>query len=153
MSFDIDLLTLKCISALTRLGGADAVVLQSNCVRRTCSRSLHSNCLIRGSNRYSMRYRPTTLTYRPLCQTASTAGQRIHTQRSTDHSCPIRQYGLSSGRSTYPAVWYIKSFQVGTLLCKLLQSKISDRRALRGRHSSQTDIATNCRQTLQSTDI
>jgi len=30
---------------LTRLGGTDAVVLQSNCVRRTSSRSLHSNCL------------------------------------------------------------------------------------------------------------
>jgi len=32
LSFDIDLLTLKFRSALTRLGGADAVVLQSNCV-------------------------------------------------------------------------------------------------------------------------
>jgi len=33
---------------LTRLGGTDAVVLQNNCVRRTCSRSLHSTCLGRG---------------------------------------------------------------------------------------------------------
>ena len=32
----------KCRSALALLGGADVVVLQSNCVRRTCSsRSLH----------------------------------------------------------------------------------------------------------------
>ena len=30
-----------------------AVELQSNCVRRTCSRSLHSNCLGRGANPYS----------------------------------------------------------------------------------------------------
>jgi len=50
LSFDIALLTLKFRSAFTRLGGADAVVLQSNCVRRTSSRSLHSNCLGRGSN-------------------------------------------------------------------------------------------------------
>ena len=31
---------LKFRSGLARLGGADAVMLQSNCVRRTCSRSL-----------------------------------------------------------------------------------------------------------------
>jgi len=30
--------------------GGTAVVLLSNWVRRTCSRSLHSNCLRRGSN-------------------------------------------------------------------------------------------------------
>src|SRR6218665_1953906 len=42
LSFDKALRTLKFKSALTRLSGADAVVLQSNCVRRTCSRSLHS---------------------------------------------------------------------------------------------------------------
>src|SRR6218665_631565 len=29
----------------------------NNCVRRTCSRSLHSDCLGRGQNRYSSRYR------------------------------------------------------------------------------------------------
>jgi len=46
-------------SALTRLGGADAVVLQWNCVRRTCSRSLNSNCLGRGSNPYPPCYRTT----------------------------------------------------------------------------------------------
>src|SRR6218665_1439150 len=37
------------VLSLTHLGGADAVVLQSNCVRRTCSRSLYS-CLGRGFN-------------------------------------------------------------------------------------------------------
>jgi len=42
-------------SALTRLpGGTDVVVLQSNCVQTTCSRSLHSNCLRRDSNPYSL---------------------------------------------------------------------------------------------------
>src|SRR6218665_1832488 len=51
---------------LTCLGGSDAVVLQSNCVRRTCSRSQHSNCLGRGSKLYSPRYRPSALTDRPL---------------------------------------------------------------------------------------
>jgi len=40
LSFDIALLTLKFRSALTRLSIADTVVLQSNFVRRTCSRSL-----------------------------------------------------------------------------------------------------------------
>src|SRR6218665_3442020 len=55
--------------ALTRLGGADAVVLQGNCVRRTCSRSLHSNCLGRGSDPYSPRYRPSSLTAWPPCHT------------------------------------------------------------------------------------
>jgi len=40
-------------SALSCLSGADTMVLQSNCVRSTCSRSLHSNCLGRGSNPYS----------------------------------------------------------------------------------------------------
>jgi len=43
--FDTTLLTLEFRSALTRLSGADAVVLQSNGVRRTCSRSLYGNCL------------------------------------------------------------------------------------------------------------
>jgi len=33
----------KLRSAYTRLSGADAVVLQSNCVRRTFARSLHSS--------------------------------------------------------------------------------------------------------------
>ena len=47
----------------------DAVVLQSSCVRRTCTRSLHSNCLGRGSKPYSMRYRQSTLTNRPTCHT------------------------------------------------------------------------------------
>ena len=68
-SFVIAVLTLKFRSALRRLGGADAVVLQSNYVRRTCSRSLHSNCLRRGSNPHSLRYRPSPLTNRPPCQT------------------------------------------------------------------------------------
>jgi len=45
--------TLAC--TLTRLVGADAVVLQSIWMRRTCSRSLHSNCLGRSSNPYSPR--------------------------------------------------------------------------------------------------
>jgi len=36
---------------VTHLGGAVAVELQSSyCVQRTCSRSLHSNCLGQGSN-------------------------------------------------------------------------------------------------------
>jgi len=35
----------KLRSARTSLGDTDAVVLQSNCVQRTCSRSIHSNCL------------------------------------------------------------------------------------------------------------
>ena len=43
----------KLRGAHTHLCGADAVVLQSNCVRRTCSRSLHSNCLGWGLNPYS----------------------------------------------------------------------------------------------------
>jgi len=53
---------LKLRSALTRLGSAGAVVLQRNCVWRTFSRSLHSNCLGRDSNPYSLRYRPSALT-------------------------------------------------------------------------------------------
>src|SRR6218665_3911097 len=61
--------TLKFRSALTRLDGADAVVLQSNCVRSTSSRSLHSNCLGRGSNPYCPRYKPSALTNRPSCHT------------------------------------------------------------------------------------
>ena len=69
LSFDIALLTLKFRSALTRLGGANAVVLQSHCVRRTCSRSQHSNCLIWGSNPYSESYRLSALTNRPPCHT------------------------------------------------------------------------------------
>jgi len=32
----------KCTYSPTRLGGADAVVLQNNCVRITCPRSLRS---------------------------------------------------------------------------------------------------------------
>jgi len=72
LSFDIALLTLKFRSALTRLGGADAVVLQRNCVQRTCSRSLHSNCLGWGSNLYSPHYSPTALTSRPPCHTFGT---------------------------------------------------------------------------------
>jgi len=55
---------------LTCLGGADAVVLQSNFVQRTCLRSLRSNCLRWGSNPYSPRYRPSALTDRP-CATQS----------------------------------------------------------------------------------
>src|SRR6218665_1418344 len=69
LSFDITLVTLKFGSALTRLGGADAVVLQSNCVRRTCSKSLHSNCLGRGSNTCSPCYRSSALTNEPVCHT------------------------------------------------------------------------------------
>src|SRR6218665_3638959 len=57
---------------LTRLSGADAVVLQSNCVRRTSSRSLHSDCLGRGSNPCSTRYRAAALTNRPPCRTRPT---------------------------------------------------------------------------------
>jgi len=38
-----------------------AFVSQSNCVRRTCSRSLHSNCLRRGSNPYFPCYWPSAL--------------------------------------------------------------------------------------------
>ena len=45
LSLDITLLRVKFRSALTRLGGADAVILQSNCVRRTCSRSLYGSRL------------------------------------------------------------------------------------------------------------
>src|SRR6218665_2297282 len=52
---------------LTQIGSTDAVVLQSNCVQRTCSRYLHSNCLRRGSNPYSPHYRPIALTNRQLC--------------------------------------------------------------------------------------
>src|SRR6218665_3520251 len=52
----------------TCLGGANEVVLQTNCVRRIFSRSLHSNYLGRGSNPYSPRYRPSTLTDRPPLQ-------------------------------------------------------------------------------------
>src|SRR6218665_1002328 len=70
LSFDIALLTLKLRSALVH-ASADAVVLQINCVlRRTWSRSLHSNYLGRGSNPYSPRYRSSTLTNRPPCYTA-----------------------------------------------------------------------------------
>jgi len=63
LSFNIALLTIKFRSELTRLGGSDPVVglLQSNCVRRTCSRSLHNNCLRRGSNPYSPRYRSSAI--------------------------------------------------------------------------------------------
>ena len=50
---------------LTCLADADAVVFQSNCVWRICSRSLHSNCLGWGSNPYSPRYWPSALTDRP----------------------------------------------------------------------------------------
>jgi len=53
----------------TRLGGAGTAVLQSNCVRRTCSRSLHSNCFGRGLNPYSLCYKLSDLTDRPSCQT------------------------------------------------------------------------------------
>jgi len=42
LSFDIALLTLKFRSALARIDDADAVVLQSNCVRRTRSMPLHT---------------------------------------------------------------------------------------------------------------
>src|SRR6218665_1652313 len=54
---------------LTHLGSAGAVVLQSNCVRRTCSRSLHSNCIGRGLNPSSPRHRPSALTDRRMCRT------------------------------------------------------------------------------------
>jgi len=54
-------------TALIRLGGANVVVLHSNCVRRTCSRSLHSSCLGQESNTYSPHYRPSALTNRPTC--------------------------------------------------------------------------------------
>jgi len=66
-SFDIFLLKLR--SVLVCLSGTDAVLLQSNFVRRTCSRSLHSNCLGRGLNLYSPRYRSSALTDRPTCHT------------------------------------------------------------------------------------
>src|SRR6218665_1980507 len=50
----------------TGLDGTKAVVFQSNCVQRTCSKFLHrSNCLGRGSNPYPPRYRPSALTDRP----------------------------------------------------------------------------------------
>src|SRR6218665_1095649 len=55
--------TLKFRSEFTRLGGTDAAVLQSNCVRRTCSRSLHGNCFGRRLKPYSPRYRPSVLFY------------------------------------------------------------------------------------------
>ena len=42
-----------------------ALVLQSNCECGTCSRSLLSNCLRRGSSPYSLRYSTTALTNRP----------------------------------------------------------------------------------------
>ena len=61
--FDIVFMHARLRSARTRLGGADAVVLQSNnSVRRTFLRSLNSYCLWRGSNPYSPRYRPGALT-------------------------------------------------------------------------------------------
>src|SRR6218665_4015504 len=57
----------KLRSARTSLGDKDAVALQSNCVQRTCSRSLHGNCLERGSNPSSPHYRQSA-TNRPLCR-------------------------------------------------------------------------------------
>jgi len=57
LKFDIALLTATLniiVSALTRPGGANAVVMQSNCVQWTWWRSLHSNCLRRGSNLYAL---------------------------------------------------------------------------------------------------
>jgi len=48
-------------SARARIGGADAVALQSYCLLRTCSRSLHSNCLGRSSNPYSPHCSPSVL--------------------------------------------------------------------------------------------
>jgi len=38
-----------------------AAQMQCYCVRRTFSRSIHSNCLGRGSNPYSPRYRSSSL--------------------------------------------------------------------------------------------
>ena len=55
--------------SLTHLGGADEVVFESNCVRRTCYRRLHSNYLRWGSNPYSPCYRLSALTDRPPCHT------------------------------------------------------------------------------------
>ena len=57
----------KLRNVLSRLDGADALVIQSNCAPRSCARSLHSNCLGRDSNSYSPRYRPSALTNRPPC--------------------------------------------------------------------------------------
>jgi len=48
-------------TALTRLGGADAVALQTNCVRRTCS----SNCFRRGLNPCSPPIKPNQSTTVP----------------------------------------------------------------------------------------
>src|SRR6218665_2451953 len=53
------------VQKCTRLNSADAVVLPSDCVQRSCSRSLHGNCLRQGSNLYSTRYRLTALTSLP----------------------------------------------------------------------------------------
>ena len=57
----------KLRNALSRLGSTYAVALQRNCVRRTCSRSVRSSCLRRGSNPYSAHYRLSALTDRPPC--------------------------------------------------------------------------------------
>ena len=85
---NIALLTLKFRSAITRLGGADAILLQNIWVQRTCSRFLHSNCLGRGSNSYSPCYRPSALTDRPLCHNKPLVGWMISTWHITGASVP-----------------------------------------------------------------
>ena len=41
--------------------------IAEHCVRRTCSRSLHSNCLRQGSTPHCPRYRLSAVTNRPPC--------------------------------------------------------------------------------------
>ena len=75
LSFDITLRTLR--SEVHLHGSADAVVLQSNCVRRTFSRSLHCCCLGRGSNLYFLCFR---LSAPPNCP-----GSLVSKLRYTQH--------------------------------------------------------------------
>ena len=73
-------------------------------MRRTCSRSLHSNCLGRGSNTYSPRYRPSTLTNRPPYHTKR--GKFSHWIRPLLFSChPLMSHSLAEyGLTAYISV-------------------------------------------------
>src|SRR6218665_247440 len=81
LSFDIALLILKFRSALTCLGGTDAVVLQSNFVQRTCSRSLYTVTVSDDARTRTLHITGLALTDRLPCHTAKRRRHHLLVQK------------------------------------------------------------------------
>jgi len=70
-------LGMQSLEVHTPIAGADAVVLQSNCAPKICSRSPCSDYLGWGANPCSPSYRPTSLTNRLLCLSSDKVSAKL----------------------------------------------------------------------------